>query len=143
MTVRASLPLWINWPAVLAAPRYAGGHEEVMEAIFKPPVTVIARWVEDGYSGSVAFAYRFPDGAIVFLTDYFGSCPGCDEWEGADDGKVTSMVTSLIHSARMRPDLDSAIAFCTEEASNDASEFPFAACRHLAPQLEALRGGGK
>lgn len=67
---------WIDWESVLKVSRYAGGHSEVMERLFMG-AEVIAFWIEDDWQGEEAFAYRMPYGAIVVVTDSFGSCSGC------------------------------------------------------------------
>lgn len=132
------LPDWIDWDKVMTKERYASGHEDVMRSIFRNPVKVIAEWVEDDYQGEEAFAYQFPDGSIVLITDYFGSCSGCDSWEGASDNEARAMIESLVHSARIKPSIDAALVFCNEEALNDASEYPFKACNNLVDQLRKL-----
>lgn len=73
---KTSLIDLVNWPAVLAAPRRAGGHIEVMEAIFKGTAEVLASWVDEDYQDGEAFACRFPGGQVAIMTDGFGSCSG-------------------------------------------------------------------
>ena len=134
---RSDLDTWIDWPAVMAAPRYSGGHDDVMTSIFKPPARVIASWVEDDYQGDEAFAYLFPDGTVAILTDYFGSCGGCDSWEDATDADAREMVRALVHSARLKPSIDAALVYCAEEI-DDASEYPMRAAANLVNPLRAL-----
>lgn len=96
----------IDWPTVMAAPRSAGGHQEVMRAIFGSNAEVIAECDEGTYEGSVAFAYSFPCGGYCLITDSYGSCSGCDSWEDASDDAAHNMITSLVSSARFFADLD-------------------------------------
>lgn len=120
----------VNWDAVMRAPRYAGGHEEVMRAMYEGRAEVIDHWVMNDYQGELAIAWRFPDGSVAVLTDYFGSCSGCDAWENATDDEARTMVKSLASSARVFPSVNEAAEFC-RTASDDAANFPFRAARNL------------
>ena len=101
----AQLDSWIDWDGVMAAPRYAGGHSEVMCELFRLPVEIIASYIQDDYQGEEAFAYRFPDGSVVLITDWFGSCSGCDMWEDSTDEEARAMVLALVHNARIKPSM--------------------------------------
>ena len=125
----------VDWEKVISAPRFAGGHTEVMLAIFGNKAVVIAEYFENDYQGTEAFAYRFSDGTIAILTDWFGSCPGCDSWEDSSDEDARNMIRSLVTSARIFSDLYQAIEFCTT-VEDDAMEYPFHAARELVSQLK-------
>ena len=125
----------VDWEKVISAPRFAGGHTEVMLAIFGNKTAVIAEYVEDDYHGTEAFAYRFSDGTIVILTDWFGSCPCCDLWANSSDEDARNMIRSLITSSRIFSDLNQAIEFC-KTVEDDAMDYPFHAARELVSQLE-------
>lgn len=127
----------VNWEAVLGQPRYSGGHVEPMRAIFQGAAEVVAEWVEDDYQGSEAFAYRFQDGSIAIVTDYFGSCSGCDSWEDADDDEVRRMIGSLVNSARVLPSAAEAVAWCLTE-SQKPENYSHQDAIHLASSLAAL-----
>lgn len=131
---KSELPGLIDWPRVMKQPRYAGGHEDIMRAIFGENAEVIADWVADDYQGTEAFAYKFPDRSVVIMTDYFGTCSGCDAYEDADDGEVRAAVTSLVNSARLFPTVRDAIIYCMDN-DKEASEFPFRVAYHLLPLL--------
>jgi len=125
----------INWVAVLAAPRSAGGHTDAMEAIFEGNAKVCASWVEKDYTGSEAFAYLFPDGTVVIMTDYFGSCAGCDAWEDATDDDVKLMVESLVNSSRVFDNAEEAYHFCLTETKT-AEQYPVKEAAHLINDME-------
>jgi hypothetical protein len=109
---KEELEKYIDWDLVIKQPRYAGGHEDVMFNIFGKNASVIAHWIEDDYQGSEAFAYQFPDGSVVLITDYFGSCSGCDAWEDATDEDAKGMIRDMVSSSRVFSNIKDAIVFC-------------------------------
>jgi len=119
----------INWTVVLAAPRYAGGHDEVMQSIFEGSAEVLNHYNEGDYQGTVATAFVFPDGGVVIITDYYGSCSGCDSWEDASNEEARAMVTGLVTSARVFDNVEDARAFC--EGDKSAEDYPFYAAANL------------
>jgi hypothetical protein len=127
---KSELQNLINWNAVLEAPRYAGGHQEVMSAIFEGNSKILDHYTENDYQGQLAIAYEFSDGSVVIITDYFGSCGGCDAWEDACDGDVRTMVTSLVNSARLFDGIEEARNFCKSEKT--AEDYPFDAAINLS-----------
>jgi len=129
MVQKSDLLGLVNWDAVLAAPRYAGGHQDVMAAIFEGQAEILDHYTEDDWQGTLAIAYRFPDGSVAIMTDYFGSCSGCDAWEDASDADARAMVTSLVTSARFFEDVEAARTFCRSD--KDAEEYPFYAASSL------------
>jgi hypothetical protein len=124
----------IDWDKVMNVDRYAGGHIEVMEAIFGDRAQIIARYVEEDYQGTEAFAYEFPDGTIAIITDYFGSCSGCDAWEGAADEEARNMIRSLAIDARLFPNRQEAREFC-ETGCKTAEQWCMQAAENLVPFL--------
>lgn len=124
----------IDWKSAMNAPRYSGGHEEVMRQLFKSG-KVIAEWVQDDHEGEEAFAYEFPDGYVAVITDYFGCCIGCDSWERAPDSAAKAMVSSMVSSARMFGSRHEAAHFC-ETVDERTEDYSHSAARHLVEQLE-------
>lgn len=124
----------IDWYLVLAAPRYAGGHVEVMRTMFGDKANVIGEWIEDDYQGDEAFAYEFGDGTIAIVTDSFGSCSGCDSWEDATDDEARHMVQELAINARLFPTRDEARKFC-EDGTDAAEQYTMRAAKNLAGSL--------
>lgn len=90
----------IDWKIVLAQPRYAGGHEEVMRNIFGKNAEVIAWWSDNDYQGTIAIAYEFPDKSVAIMTDYYGSCSGCDAWEDSTPDDARKLILGLCGSAK-------------------------------------------
>lgn len=103
----------IDWNNVMKAERYAGGHEEVMRSLFKN-AAVIAYYIEGWYDGDEAFAYQLEDGRIVIVSDSFGSCSGCDAWEGADDTDAKRLCELLADNAHVFNTIEEAIAWCAD-----------------------------
>ena len=56
----------INWQAVMAASRCAGGHSEVMESIFEDNARVCASWVAETHTN---VAKLLADPSIVKARD--------------------------------------------------------------------------
>lgn len=88
----------IDWEAIILMPRYAGGHDDQMTGLFKN-AKVIAHWNEGDYQGTVATCVQLEDGRFAIYNDYYGSCSGCDAWEGASDEEVRKMCVDLANSA--------------------------------------------
>lgn len=62
----------IDFEACLAMPRYAGGHDDQMQGLFKG-AKVLAHWNEGDYQGSVATAVQLEDGRYCWYQDSYGS----------------------------------------------------------------------
>ena len=120
----------IDWDLVIKAPRYSGGHSEVMEAIFGDNASVLAFYREDDYQGILAYAYQFNDGTVVIITDSFGSCSGCDAWECCSDQDAKIMIQSLVDSARIFENSNDAREFC-ETKTDDAEHYLFRVAKYL------------
>jgi hypothetical protein len=95
----------IDWDSIMKMSRYAGGHDEQMQGLFKD-AKVIGHWNEGDYQGMVATCVQLSDGRFVIYNDYYGSCSGCDSWEDASDEVVKSMCINLSNSAYVFESLD-------------------------------------
>lgn len=100
----------INWDVLMGLPRYAGGHDEQMQNLFKE-AKVIAHWNEGDYQGIVATCVLLPDGRYAIYNDYYGSCSGCDSWEDATDEEVRRMCVELSNSTYIFDNLDEVKGF--------------------------------
>jgi len=105
----------IDWEAIMPMPRYAGGHDEQMQGLFKG-TRVIGHYNEGGYDGQVATACVLEDGRCAIYNDYFGSCSGCDAWEGASDGDVRKLCIDLANSAYVFESSDGAVSWLEQVA---------------------------
>lgn len=112
-----------------------------MRAIFEGAAEVVAEWVRNCWSGDEAFAYRFHDGSVAILTDYFGSCCVCDSWVCASDEDARSLVSSVVSSARVFSGVEAAARWCSESAA-EAENYTHRCAAFLAKPLAALSGGG-
>jgi hypothetical protein len=124
----------VDWDSVMKAPRYAGGHEDVMRTMFGHKAQVIGEYVEDHYDGVEAFAYEFYDGTIAIITDSFGSCVGCDYWEDATDEEARNMVRELAINARLFPNRVEAREFCAH-GTDAAEQWTMRAAKNLVDAL--------
>lgn len=128
---RASLVESINWDAVMEQPRYAGGHDEIMLSVFDGAAEVIAHYNSGGYDGDVATAWKFPCGTVAIITDYYGSCSGCDAYEDASDEDLRRLVSNMVGSARIFDTPEDAAKFCDSGDIEYGEDYPFAAAAWL------------
>jgi hypothetical protein len=127
----------IDWDLVMKAPRGAGGHDEVMQSIFGSNAVVVAHWNEGDYQGTVMTAYLFADDSVGIISDGYGSCSGCDSWDGASDEDARSMITSLVDSCRLCSSMEEAIDFCAS-VENRAYDYLFNGAVHLGGSLKKM-----
>jgi hypothetical protein len=99
----------IDWEKVMVQPRYAGGHVEIMENLFKN-ATVIAKHVEQNYEGELGYIYKLEDKRFVITNDYFGSCSGCDAYEDCTDEELKNLCVQLANNSKT---FDSVVAMIT------------------------------
>lgn len=95
----------IDWKNIMEMPRYAGGHDDQMQGLFKG-AEVIGHYNEDDYQGQVATCVKLKDGRYAIYNDWYGSCSGCDAWEDANDEDVKNMCIGLANSAYVFKTLD-------------------------------------
>ena len=119
----------------MKAPRGAGGHSEVMDVLFKGQV--LAEFIEPDYQGKLGYVYLVYDfqnfAKIVIVSDYFGSCSGCDAWDTSTDEDVKAMCVQLANNAHTFDSVNAAIEFLTMvAASKDAAYYDLTS---LAPKL--------
>lgn len=108
----------INWDVIMGLPRYAGGHDEQMQALLKD-ATVVGHYNCGDYQGEVATCVRLNDtGEYVIYNDYYGSCSGCDAWEDAADADVICMCKQLATGAYIFKTLDDCLDFLSDDPDN-------------------------
>jgi len=99
----------IDWETVMKMPRTSGGHDDQMKGLLKN-VTILGHWNEGDYTGMVATCVQLNDTKeVVIYNDYYGSCSGCDMWEGADDETVREQCISLANGAYIFQDVASCV----------------------------------
>jgi hypothetical protein len=104
----------IDWKNIMKMERSAGGHDEQMKGLFKN-AEVIAHWNEGGYQGDVATCVKLENGKYAIYNDYYGSCSGCDAWEGATDEEVKAMCINLANGAYVFESLEDVKEFLESE----------------------------
>ncbi len=60
---------------------------------------------------------------IVIVSDYFGSCSGCDGWEDADDETVRNMCIQLANNSHMFDSLKEAVDFLKMVVESEDSAY--------------------
>gem|GEM_PF-4700836 len=111
-----------------------------MRSIFGAGSEVIAWWSEDDHHGTIAIAHKLSDGRVVVMTDYYGSCSGCDCWEDASDDDAKKQVLDLVNNALVFATLEGAQAWCADiNATEKPQEYPFEAARNLWPDEKTER----
>lgn len=128
--IEANIEQFIAWDHVMTLPRYAGGHDEIMKGIFGDEKTTVSFWNEGDYQGAVAVAHKLEDGRIVVMTDYYGSCSGCDAYEAAGDDEVKRLVTGMVQSSRVFNSIEDASEWCSSP-SDEPQDYPFSYCANL------------
>lgn len=108
----------IDWENIMKMDRYAGGHDEQMQGLFKN-AEVIGHWNEGDYQGMVATCVKLPDGRYVIYNDYYGSCSGCDGWEDAPDEQVKNMCIDLANGAYIFQTLEDVEEFLSDESKEN------------------------
>lgn len=122
----------IDWPLVLSQPRYAGGHEEVMRNIFGKNAEVLDFWNEGDWQGTIAIAYKFPNGEVAIMTDYYGSCSGCDSWEDSTEEDARNMILGLCGSAKQFDSVELAKEWIKNiDSENKPWDYPYQAAKNL------------
>ena len=111
----------LNWNEIYVAPRYAGGHEEVMNVLFKD-AEVVASYIQSGYQGDEAFLYHL-NNEYILVTDYFGSCSGCDAWEEATDEEVKGLCTQLANNAQRFDTITEVINFLSKDVKQNQGAY--------------------
>lgn len=118
---------FLDWNRIMKAEgRSAGGHSEILDCLFKDSV-VLASHIDDDYQGKTGYVYivhNFINFAkIVVVSDYFGSCSGCDVWEDASDEDIRDLCIQLANNAHMFDSINEAIEFLDHIAKNKPSEY--------------------
>lgn len=111
----------IDWENIMKMERYAGGHDEQMQGLFKG-AKVVAHWNEGDYQGMVATCVKLPDGRFTIYNDYYGSCSECDSWEDATDDEVKAMCINLSNGAFIFQSLNDVIEYLSNTVSYDWEE---------------------
>ena len=112
----------IDWENIMPMERYAFGHDAQMKGLLKN-VTVLAHYNEGDYQGAVATCVKLNDtNEIIIYQDLYGSCSGCDAWDGASDEEVQKLCIDLAKGAYIFKNLEDCKTFLRtpdEERSYD------------------------
>ena len=108
----------IDWDKIMEMDRWAGGHDEQMQGLFKNS-QVIGHWNEGGYQGQVATCVRLPNGEYAIYNDYYGSCSGCDAWQDASDENVKTMCIDLANGAYVFETLEDVKEFLSDKSEDN------------------------
>lgn len=115
MTTNAELIERIDFEKIMPMPRYAGGHDDQMQGLLKD-TTVVAHWNEGDYQGQVATCLKLNDtGEHIVISDYYGSCSGCDAWEDARDEDVKRMCIQMAGDAKIFKTLEEVKLFLSHD----------------------------
>jgi len=124
----------IDWDEIMKMPRCAGGHDPQMTGLFKG-AEVIGHWNEGDYQGMVATCVKLPDGRFAIYNDYYGSCSGCDSWEGANDESVRAMCLGLSNGAYVFESLDDVKEFLSDPGKDKEWTSWSEAARNLLAEI--------
>jgi len=121
----------LDWEEIFKQPRYAGGHLEVLEVLFKG-ARVLMTYHEDDYTGEELCVYKLEDGRVVLLSDGFGSCSGCDSWDDSTDEEARNLCIQLANNAKI---FGSVTALAINIANNELRSYAYRAAEELLPEL--------
>lgn len=114
------LQSFIDWDNIMKMGRHAGGHDEQMKGLFKN-TKLIGHWNEGDWQGTVATCVQLEDGRFVIYNDYYGSCSGCDAWEGASDEAARKMCINLANGAYIFNNLEDVKDFLKSKDEGNCS----------------------
>jgi hypothetical protein len=132
----------INFDYIMTLERYAGGHDDQMMSLFVDS-KVIGHWNEGDYQGMVATCVQLKDGRFAIYNDYYGSCSGCDSWEGASDSDVIALCKDLADGAYIFNSLDDVKEFLSDDSdeNRDGNFDWFGVCNVAKNLLESINSG--
>lgn len=126
---------FLDWDRIMKANRNSGGHSDVMEVLFINGI-VLGHVSSNDYQGNLGYAYLVYDfnhvAKIVLISDSYGSCSGCDQWEDASDADVRQLCTGLANDAHAFDSIEEAIEWLRKEAVEDGAFYEW---RELGDQL--------
>ena len=112
---------FLDWDRIMKAKRYSGGHSDVMDVLFINGI-VLGSVSSDDYQGNIGYAYLVygwtNTAKIVLISDSYGSCSGCDQWEDAGDEDVRQLCTNLANDAHSFDSIEEAIAWLYKAAAD-------------------------
>lgn len=116
---------FLDWDRILKVRAGSGGHSEVMDVLFINGI-VLATCTNGDYQGTIGYAYLVygytHTAKIVVISDYYGSCSGCDSWEDAGEADVRKLCTDLANDAHMFDSIEEAISWL-RLAVNDSAYY--------------------
>lgn len=112
----------IDWEAIMPMKRYAGGHDEQMQALLKGS-TVVAHYNSGGYQGKVATIVKL-NGKYIAYNDFYGSCSACDAWEDASHEEVKKLCIDLANSAYIFDTKDDIERFFKDASEDATADYP-------------------
>lgn len=125
---------FIDWKTMLdpdVTKRYAGSHVEHLSNLFLHS-QMIASETSGDYQGYdvvvILFTPPIPhvDPKIIIVSDYYGSCSGCDAWEDASDESLKKLLISISNNARLFDTFDETIKYLQSITREEQYElFPF------------------
>lgn len=105
---------FLDWDRILKQRGSAGGHSEIMDVLFINGI-VLASVSDNDYQGNIGYAYLVygytETAKIVVISDSYGSCSGCDQWEDATGDDLRQLCTNLANDAHMFDSIEEAISW--------------------------------
>lgn len=99
---------------------YDGADRDQCLSVALPTGEVIAKYWEDDYQGVCAWAFRFPDGSVLLVSDYFGSCSGCDSFQAVNsEYEAYELTRTLIYNGKLCHSVAAAIRWIKKDASEE------------------------
>lgn len=140
---------FLDWDRILKQRGSAGGHSEIMDVLFINGV-VLAHVSDSDWQGNIGYAYLVygytHTAKIVLISDSYGSCSGCDQWEDATGDSLRQLCTNLANDAHTFDSIEEAISWL-RLATADATYYEwhslgYALADELEKKLEEIKQKG-
>lgn len=132
--MEAMLKDFLDWDRITKQHASAGGHSEILDVLFINGIVLGSVSTDDyqGYMGYCYLVYGWTHTAkIVLISDSYGSCSGCDQWEDASEADVRKLCTDLANDAHSFDSIEEAIEWL-KKAKDDSAYYEW---RELGDKL--------
>jgi len=79
---------------------YENNSIEIYNNFFTEPVKCIFSWIEDDWQGTIVCVYTYKN-YYVYLRGDFGSCSGCDYFEGSSEVEIADKLLKIFENIKI------------------------------------------
>lgn len=103
-----------DWEDQYEITGHAGGHLHLLKYAL-PGIEIIASAYVGDYQGSEAMAFRLPDGRFGVVSSYYGSCSGCDAFDGVEGERLVELCQSVLRDTLVFTYFEEMLAFLSKD----------------------------